>query len=186
MRHFNTQQPMTTQSIIKTYIVAMFMTSCGKIDSSNNFNQQLSEVFQIDVLNIAILPFSAIYSSESYKPTSLTLEDLQKTDSLLRLCISDYNPEQEKEFKEMSHKYPESELDKNNFTIDLKRYKRQYIGTTNSHGEKIVWVNCLCDNMELNWRKQLIIPYDGGNCYFHLKINLTTEEYLELRVNGHA
>ena len=35
-------------------------------------------------------------------------------------------------------------------------------------------------------QKDLIFVNDGGNCYFNLKINLTTGQYYELMVNGDA
>jgi hypothetical protein len=68
-------------------------------------------------------------------------------ETILDKCIHDYNPEQERQFKEINDKHPEYRLDKKNFIIDLKRYKSQYFATTSSKGEKEVWINCFCNTL---------------------------------------
>ena len=116
----------------------------------------------------------------------MTNDDLQKIETILNKCISHYNPDQERQFKEINDKHPEYKLDKKNFTIHLTRYKRQYVAVINSKGEKEVWVNCFCRTHNSNWKKERVVVKDGGNCYFNLKINLTTVQYYELMVNGDA
>ncbi len=54
----------------------------------------------------------------------------------------------------------------------------------NEEGEKEVWVNCFCKTDGQNWKKESIQVDDGGNCYFRVKINLTTGKYHDLMVNG--
>jgi hypothetical protein len=71
--------------------------------------------------------------------------------------------------------------------IDLKRYKRQYIGVTNEKGEKEVWINCFCidpHNPKMNWKKEFVMVKGGGNCYFNLKVNLTTKKYYDFDTNS--
>ena len=58
--------------------------------------------------------------------------------------------------------------------------------TINSKGEKEVWVNCFCGQWDKSSRTNPVIVMDGGNCFFNLKINLTTGQYYELIVNGEA
>ena len=87
--------------------------------------------------------------------------------------------------------------------IMLNQYNRQYIATTNEGGQKEVWLNCFCKEKEgknrkvikqehkvstskENWRKKVVKVFDGGKCYFNLKVNLLTEKYYDFIVNGKA
>ena len=175
---------MKKQLIILTFFLTFCLNSCGQ---TKNQKQQKSS-YKIDSSIVAILPFktSQYWLFKDCKPTELTNDDMLKIETSLLKCINDYNPEQERQFKKINEEHPEYELDKKNFIIDLTNYKRQYIAVLNSKGEKEVWINCFCHTWNKNWRKELIDVNDGGNCYFNLKINLTTGQYYELMVNGDA
>jgi hypothetical protein len=179
---------MTRQITILAYILTTCLTSCGQINSQMESKEQQTLTNQIDTSKVAILPFDTTqyWVFKNSEPTDLTNDDLQKIETILNKCINDYNPDQERQFKEINNKHPEYKLDKKNFIIDLTRYKRQYFAVTNSKGEKEVWVNCFCNTWNKNWKKDLVYVNDGGNCYFNLKINLTTGQYYELMVNGDA
>ena len=151
------------------------MTNNIKVDSS---------LFAIMKLDSSTNNVFKIFNSLT--PTELTTDDLKKIEMILLSFTNSYNPEMEKRFKEAKATYSESKIDKKHFIIDLDRYRRQYYATTNKKGEKEVWVNCFCDNWGKNWRKELIFVLDGGNCYFNLKINLTSGKYYDLMVNGDA
>ena len=56
----------------------------------------------------------------------------------------------------------------------------------NHKGEKEVWINGFCNTWDKNWKTEIILVHDGGNCYFNLKINLTSGECFEISVNGYA
>lgn len=60
------------------------------------------------------------------------------------------------------------------------------MATINSKGEKVVWIDCFCRQWDKGSRTSPVIVTDGGNFYFNLKVNLTTEQYYELMVNGEA
>ena len=78
--------------------------------------------------------------------------------------------------------------------IGLMDYKRQYLPALNDNDEKIVWINCLCvngsnlphfsSNNPDRWDEEVIIVKDGGNCYFSVFLNLTTQRFEKLMVNG--
>ena len=96
-------------------------------------------------------------------------------DSLLIACVTDYNNSLDKDSKVWS--------------IDFKKYtyRKQIIAVKNKKGEKEVWVNCFCDTWNSNkWKTDILVVDDGGNCYFHLKINLTTKKYFDFVVNSLA
>jgi hypothetical protein len=74
------------------------------------------------------------------------------------------------------------------YGIDFKKYdyKRQYVSIINSIGEKEVWINCFCDSFYKDWKKQILHVDDGGNCFFNLKVNLSTKKCYDIFVNGYA
>ncbi len=174
---------MTKQLIMLT----IFLVSCGQTPVKEKQDQP-TETIHVDNSVITVLPFDTTqyWFFKSHKPTELTHDDLSKIERILIKCINDYNVEQEKQFKEMVNQHPKYPFDKKNFIIDLSRYKRQYVATMNPKGEKEVWINCFCNAWNKDWKTNLIMVNDGGNCYFNLKVNLTTEQYYELMVNGDA
>ena len=56
----------------------------------------------------------------------------------------------------------------------------------NNKGEKVIWINCFCNDCNKNWKKEIIIVKDGGDCYFNLKINLMTKKYYDFLINGNT
>ena len=171
-----------------TLILIISLTGCGQTNTEIKKKEKQTKIYKVDASIIAILPFDTTqhWVFKDNKPIDLTTDDLYKIETILNKFINDYNPDQERQFKEINDKHPEYKLDKRNFIIDLKRYKRQYIATINSKGEKEVWINCFCNTWDKNWKINLIFVLDGGNCYFNLKINLTTGQYYDLMVNGDA
>ncbi|HEY1056490.1 MAG TPA: hypothetical protein VGE24_15195 [Emticicia sp.] len=134
----------------------------------------------------------AIISSDSVpgwifkngKRAELVNSDFGKIERLLENCINEYNAKQQKWYNKAKAKYPDDSIKIEYYIIDLKRYKRQYMVSTNPRGEKEVWVNCFCYTNIENWKKGILMAKDGGNCFFNLKINITKETYYDLRVNG--
>lgn len=179
---------MIKTTTILTFIMTFFLTNCGKSNDENRNKEQQINSHKIDTSAVAILPFNAsrhlFFKDNDH--TDLTNDDLLRVETILIKCIQDYNAEQDKNFKELNSKHPEYKIDKDLPTINLKNYKRQYIATLNSKGEKEVWVNCFCAAWKENWKNDLIIVKDGGNCFFHLKINVTTKKYYDLMINGNA
>ena len=137
-----------------------------------------SKNIQIDTSKIAILPFdkkSNYPFDNSFNPTTLTQEDIKSIDSLLIACVTDYNNSLDKDHKEWS--------------IDIKKYnyQKQIIAVTNKKGDKEVWVNCFCQIWDNNnWKTEILLVHDGGNCYFNFKLNLVTKKFYDLGVNGEA
>ena len=188
MCHFKRPTPMKTQLIFSTFFLTIFFTSCGQTINENRSQAKQDKIIKIDTTKITILPFDTTQYLifKNNKPADLTKVDLQKIEKILTNWINEYNPVQEKQFIDINKRHPEYKLDKKNFIIDLTLYKRQYVATINSRGEKEIWVNCFCTTHNKNWKTERIIIKDGGNCYFSLKVNLTTGKYYELLVNGDA
>jgi hypothetical protein len=154
------------------------LCSCGQFENKTPHQEIRSKTNQIDSSNTAIIQFSKKGNfpfDNSFMPTTLTKEDLNSIDSLLVVCVTEYNNSLDKNHKEWS--------------IDLKKnnYRKQIIAVINKKGEKEVWLNCFCHiNENSNWRTEILGVDDGGNCYFNFKLNLATKKFYELGVNGEA
>ena len=68
----------------------------------------------------------------------------------------------------------------------LKNYKIQFVPYLNEQGEKEVWINGFCSGSNSNWKKEIVWVMDGGNCYFQIRLNLTTGTCIEIGTNGYA
>ena len=136
--------------------------------------------FSYDSSKIAIIPFrnQALFGEMDSINTyaTLTQNDLIELEKLFRESVAEHDSA------------INTNKEKGEY-IDLKKwdYKRQYVGYINKRGQKIVYVNCFCDTTGLNyWRKDLVEFNDGGDCFFHLKINLITKKWFDFIVNGYA
>lgn len=132
---------------------------------------------KFDTSKTAIIEFNPKIGwpfDSSYKTIMLTQIEMQAVDGFLLVCITDYNNSLDKDHKQWS--------------IDLKQrnYRKQLIVAINKNGQKEVWVNCFCRIVSDKWKTEIVDVADGGNYYFHFKINLTLNEYYNLGVNGVA
>ena len=67
----------------------------------------------------------------------------------------------------------------------LSEYQRQFIGLTRN-GSHIINGNYFCNNLSINWRQDLVIVDDGGDCYFQVEYNVDRGMFIMLMVNGEA
>ena len=172
---------------MKNYLLISCFIFCIKIHGQTNISSR-DKIVSLDTTKIAILSSDIILKyifNKNCIKSKLNNEEVATVDLLLRKCIDNYNIKAEKEFRQISLNNPSFIPNRENFVIDVEKYKRQYIVVKNSQGEKEIWINCFCSKRK-NWRKELIKVDDGGNCYFNLKINLTKRKYYDLAVNGDA
>lgn len=67
-------------------------------------------------------------------------------------------------------------------------YIKQFIGAEIYGGDKVIMINCFCKDSEKNlqnWRSEMVLVPDGGNCYFRVTVNLGRKSYYNLMVNGY-
>jgi hypothetical protein len=124
---------------------------------------------------------------ESSENTELTEQELRTCDKLLRVFIAEYNIAATEKYNAWKKENPGKEIDKNYFVINLDGYSRQYMAVVSPEDERIVYVNCLCRSSwypDLDTR--LIYVYDGGKCYFQLKIDLSQRKIFSFSINGEA
>jgi len=117
---------------------------------------------------------------------SLTQNDLGIADSLFNTAVNDYNNKQRPLLKGWYKKFQLQ--DSTRVLINPKKYRRQYFAYTDSNGQKIIYINCFCNDHNFrdhpNWKKYEVIVDDGGNCYFELKVNIDHKKYFDFFVNG--
>ena len=66
----------------------------------------------------------------------------------------------------------------------ITKYTRQYVGFTDVHGFKIVWINGVWDDKVKKQLSQDIVRTSGGcGHYWSIKVNLDTEKVYGLEVN---
>ncbi len=165
--------------------ISLFLFSfiCSKSDDKTTINDPEKET-KLETGNITIpadlKPNQAIVPAtenmiwafgRNYKKYDPTMEDIVTAESVLEAMFT----------KEASGTYNPF------FKRKLEDYNRQFVGGEMESGDKIIWVNCFCssesENMK-NWKKEIILVADGGNCFFNVKINLKNKAYYDLLVNG--
>ena len=79
----------------------------------------------------------------------------------------------------------------------LRGFKRQYVAYINQEGKKMIWINGFCEVLDIptemasgefemkpfTWKEKILDVDDGGDCYWHIMINMDSKKY-ELSVNG--
>ena len=151
------------KNILTTIFALSSVIGYGQIEISN---------LTSDSSRYTILKLEDVSSSlfENCENSNLTDLDFQKMENILKACISNYN----------------QNISIFDIPIDLSRYKRQYVAVINKKGEKVIWINCFYSNAFDKWKTEVVHVNDGGNCFFNIKINLTTGKYYEFYVNGES
>jgi hypothetical protein len=165
-------------------LVFCFLYSCQ--DKSTNTITRQNNKIDTSVFTIIRFQTTDKWMFENVKPASLNNVELLQLDSILKVCIEEHNKRQLVIYDSLVAANPQSNLRLINFIIDIKEYKRQYVPVINSKGDKEVWINSFCDDWGKDWRSEILIVEDGGNCYFNLIINLSDLSYRVFIVNGEA
>ena len=121
-----------------------------------------------------------------FEITSLTKSEIIKLENLLTKNIVEYNTSKKIKCDSLIKIKTENILNFCN-PIKLSKYKRQLIAVVNFKGEKEVWVNCFRPSPAFNptdWRKRIISVDGGGEYFFNVIVNLTTNKFQDLKVNG--
>ena len=103
------------------------------------------------------------------KPSVLLKSEINELNTILQACVNEFNSGQ------VNGAYD---------AIDINKYRKQLIITTNVKGEKEVFINCFCDNDHPYWKTGIVDVFDGGECYFRVTINLTRKQYYDFNVGS--
>jgi hypothetical protein len=146
------------------------------------FSCERKESTQLDKSKIAVIPVE----ENNFKPTD---EELLLAEQLVNKRLTIYNEEQKALNTDEKYLLPDS-LYYEREIIELEKYHRQCEAFYNEKGEKIIIMNCLCDesikNALSDWRKGKIIVNDGGSCFFKIAVNLDLKIVYGFMINGDA
>lgn len=181
------------------FIIILFATifSCARKSDSTQTNVTNKDTLIVtDNIVLDSLDFNVLKSDTSFeyvfpktfKSADLTENEIKQCEVLLISYIANYNSvEAKRRFNQVTKDNPNLEFDLEDFTINLRNYGRQFVAAVSENGSKIVFVNCFCDPEHYDYRKtKLVEVFDGGKCFFNLKINLTEKEVFDFRANGAA
>jgi len=140
------------------------------------FNRNKNEQLLFDTNKIAILPIDTTNHRlfKNASSTELTKQDLKIIYGLLTACIN-------------SHNFNRDTTNTFSKYIHLSKYKLQYVPFIDSKGDKKVYINgfCVLDDFTY-WKQTLVDVADGGSCFFHVTLNLTTNKYEKLFINAYG
>jgi hypothetical protein len=173
------------------FILLISISSCNGIRNTTQFNstKNIKSNFELPKSKFAIIKYKKDWHwiFKEVEPAELNKSELIKIESILKIVIKENNKTEKKNLKTHNRKNPNNKEKETGYELSLKGKMRQYVAVINKNGEKEVWVNFFCDAWESdNWKKELMLVFDGGNCYFSLKINLTKKTYSDLSINGIA
>lgn len=136
-------------------------------DSTSNTN------FIFDTDRITILHNNEV--SKNGRETNLSETELKNCAIFLEKAIAEFNN-------------PTSLPTAPEKQIQLEKYKMQYIPFINSAGDKVVHIQCFCQEIDKSnyWKTNVLLISDGGHCVFGLEINLTRKTFTPVGVHGHA
>ena len=132
------------------------------------------KIKKADMSSIVVLPYDTndywLFEGRCLN-ADLSVSDVNTIDRLVRECIDEY-------MQGRSRRSPDA--------VSRRGYNLQLVAVINPHGEKEVWVNGLCKRAKHNWRSDIVLVMDGGNCYYKLRINLTKGTFYGFGINGIA
>ena len=157
----------------KGYLKNNFIESNDEYEKYEILNSKINSYSKIDFNKFPTYTTFTFSKSKGYNhfestaiPYELTENDLIKIDSILPICMN-----------------------KTSYFKGVKKtdnYSKQCVATKNRNDEIEVWINCACSGIAKESFKYFIgAVYDGGHCFFRLKINLTTKECFDVVVNGY-
>ena len=176
----------------RIFALLFFVTACNVLTKPVDQTIETAtdnSFFQIHDSTYVILDYQRDWHwiFENAKPISLSENELSEIEKIIGQAVKENNKQQLKVLEKHNKKYPENQWKQTGHELKTKGFKRQYVPVINSKGQKEIWINFFCDTWESEkWKTDIEIAYDGGNCYFNLKVNLETNTYSELSINGYA
>lgn len=147
------------KTVLVVFIIALSISGC------TTSNEQFVKSDYSDSIHIFEYSeeLTGVYSTsnKSISAVRLTPSDMAQIDKIMQRMVSD-NPGK---------------------LLPLDQYKMQYVPTITTYDEKLIWVNAFCSDSE-RWREEILFVLDGGNCFFKVQLNLLTDGYYKLAVNG--
>lgn len=159
------------------FLISIAIGTFAQSNTDTTQNKALSYIGAfLDTSHLVILPFSVSRNPfiKNYKEPIVFKPDLYKVEELFYKSLNTYYKDVLKGIRDVT------------IAKIMTSYKKQLIFATDRIGQRFVWINCMCQANDDYWKKGIPLVFDGGDCYFSLKINLTTGEYFDFIVNGNG
>jgi hypothetical protein len=97
--------------------------------------------------------------------------------------------EQVRALEKLLPQYVRTTIPKNRGPIGtISKYKRQYFGITKNR-KKQIYVNAFCEqywSQKNDWQSKFVFVLGGGNCYFQILFDPTTNEFTNFVINSES
>lgn len=166
-----TQWKRLLMSKLKTYFALffLFLFNCSESKKSNTTDNKMTVITDSSYIEWMI--------GKDFKIWKPNDSDLQIVDDVLISAIDN----------------GEFFFLENECLSEIRKYYRQYLCYINEKGEKIIFINSMCEldtaydennnPTVFDWKNEMIDIDDGGDCYWKIKINLTTNKHFGLMIN---
>ena len=151
------------------------------LNLSYSFGQNTAVDINLDTQTIAILNYneSEFPFLKNCSQANLTNDEIVVADTLLQKFIGEYNKEQTRQYNSFT---PEQQKGHILLLLDLNKFRRQYVPVINQSGDKEIWVNCFCNNMGKDWKREVIKSSGERMCNFKIMLNLTQSKSYNFRL----
>ncbi len=158
--------------------IASLIFACNNSTNSTLEYQTLA----IDTTNTHIFSWdtSRCQFPKNSDPLSLSGADIFYIDSLLRDVVDSFNIK----ISPRLYNAFDTNVRIEDFFIDLRKYRKQYIPYQDVNGQRILTVYAFCDSTNY-WKTEIGYPrLHGGVCNLQMPINLTEKSRSDLRHGG--
>ncbi len=174
------------------YILSLFVAitiSCksskSELETANNYPKEFP--FTESTYTVLNRPSGWQRIFKNAEPTELSQNELYAIEEILKKAIKNSNEQQMEYLRKHNEEYPKSKRTESGYELSLNKHLRQYLPVINENGEKEIWINFFCHNWNSDsWKTNIVKVFDGGNCYFNLKVNLSTGLYSIIMINGYG
>lgn len=148
---------------------------------SFTFSFCFGQTTTVDTGNIAILKYyqTKFPFLKNCNQTNISSADYILAEDILRKFINEFNEVQTMQFNSFTE---EQQNGHTLLLLDLNRFKRQYVPIINQYGEKEIWINCFCNSVDRDWRKEVIKSSGERMCNFKIMVNLTLNKYYDFKL----
>jgi len=160
------------------FILLISLTACNgqtkKADQTIEKQTTVSQ-FQLPDSNYVILDYKSdwYWIYKNAKPTTLSKNELAEIEEIIKKAVKENNEKQGESLEKHNKEFPDNQWTETGFELTTKGFKRQYVPVINDKGQKEIWINFFCDDWgSENWKSDIMIVDDGGNCYYSLKVRL--------------
>jgi hypothetical protein len=116
-----------------------------------------------------------ILIDSTYEKFTPTIEEIEIAKQLAKHHIDSLEQNRDKKYGKL---------------LDFKDsdYYRQYIGYIDDKGNRIIFINAVCGSyaQKRNLNNVWIFVFDGGSCFYQIKVNLKSDKCFDFSVNGVA